>query len=80
MRYYIAEDTKINMCDYCKEKFAECEALGVEFGDGKGNDNVIKCGSFRSNLYCCTLAGLPITIGEIIPNSERVINAEQPKN
>lgn len=35
-----------NMCDFCKNTFAECEAKGVVYGDGIGNDNVVKCNSY----------------------------------
>lgn len=34
-----------NLCDNCYYCFAECESK-PEFGDGVGNDNVIKCDSY----------------------------------
>ena len=36
-------DRKINLFDNSKWKFAECCAMDIEYGDGKGNDNVISC-------------------------------------
>ena len=41
-------DTKINMCDNCVWCFATCESKNVKFGNGTGNDNVIKCDSFNT--------------------------------
>jgi len=40
------ELSKINLCRVCKKCIASCEAKNVEFGDGKGNDNVYLCDSF----------------------------------
>jgi len=39
------ENTKINLCDTCKQTYPECPAVGddITFGDGVGNDNVCKC-------------------------------------
>lgn len=38
-------DTKINLCDDCIFSIAECRAKpeDVTYGDGIGNDNIIKC-------------------------------------
>lgn len=37
-------DTKINLCDTCVCTFGDCDGE-PEFGNGIGNDNVIKCDS-----------------------------------
>ena len=41
-------DTKINLCDTCVFEIPTCDGCGenhygIEFGDGFGNDNIIKC-------------------------------------
>lgn len=36
----------INLCDTCLLCFGECEQDTIEFGNGIGNDNVIKCSSY----------------------------------
>ena len=40
------KSNKINMCDTCINEFATCNPEFIEFGDGKGMDNVIVCNSF----------------------------------
>jgi len=44
------EDTKINLCDTCKFTVPECRPLfeDLKFGDGTGNDNVIKCDEYQN--------------------------------
>lgn len=44
----IAFCTKIHLCDSCVYEFATCEAKNIEFGNGKGNDNVIDCDCFNN--------------------------------
>lgn len=45
----------LNLCDYCKKEFATCDSQtnGLEWGTGKGNDNVVKCVAFEGgrSLY-----------------------------
>ena len=38
------ENTKINLCDTCKQTYPECPVVGddITFGDGAGNDDFIK--------------------------------------
>jgi hypothetical protein len=47
-------DTKINLCDTCKRNvptcFTEMEIKDTTFGDGLGNDNVIACKLYKTNL------------------------------
>jgi hypothetical protein len=44
--------TKVNLCDACKklEDFPLCMPVGdkITFGDGIGNDNIIKCTNYLS--------------------------------
>lgn len=40
------KDTKINLCDTCKDCVPECNPEKIEFGDGIGNDNVIDCSKY----------------------------------
>ncbi len=36
-----------NLCDYCKLHISTCpKANHLEFGNGKGNDNIIECSEF----------------------------------
>jgi hypothetical protein len=42
------ESTKINLCDYCLQNMPECINEKIEFGDGRGNDNVIECDGFTT--------------------------------
>lgn len=41
-------DNKVNLCDSCRNHFADCEADDddVIFGDGEGNDNVCACSKY----------------------------------
>ena len=41
-------DTKINLCDNCLYTIPKCKPSGIEFGDGVGGDNVIKCDKFET--------------------------------
>lgn len=46
------QDTKINKCDSCKKRstFPKCCYYSkVEFGDGYGNDNIIKCVDYEKD-------------------------------
>jgi hypothetical protein len=36
-----------NLCDVCLFDFEDCCAKQINFGCGKGNDNVIECDSFK---------------------------------
>ena len=38
----------IHLCDTCIYCFADCPAKTVEFGNGKGNDNVVHCDSYAN--------------------------------
>ena len=42
-----ARSSKDNLCDSCQFCIGDCDAEDIEFGDGKGNDNVIGCDSYR---------------------------------
>lgn len=46
MRASKSEDSKLNMCDSCRNSPAECEQKLIEFGDGFGDDNVVVCSSY----------------------------------
>lgn len=39
-------DTKIHLCDSCLNSFPECSPKIIEFGEGKGNDNIVKCSDY----------------------------------
>jgi len=36
----------INLCDGCTYTPATCKAVKIEYGNGTGNDNVIKCATY----------------------------------
>lgn len=38
-----------HLCDYCGNVFPECSQEVIEFGNGFGDDNVIKCSSFSGD-------------------------------
>jgi len=65
----------LNLCDYCKKEFATCDSQtnGIEWGTGKGNDNVVYCVAFEAGrdlykeineLKAELAAAKPITCGE----------------
>ena len=39
-------DRKRHLCDTCELTYPECSSTIVEFGDGVGNDNIIKCNCY----------------------------------
>lgn len=41
-------NTEINFCDTCEFDISTCGSYDIKFGDGKGNDNVISCGIYKS--------------------------------
>ena len=47
MRIIYTEDKEENMCETCLNCFATCNPTVCEFGDGFGNDNVIKCSEYN---------------------------------
>ena len=40
---------QLNLCDSCKQHPAECTDRYINFGNGKGDDNVIKCTGYEYN-------------------------------
>ena len=46
MRVFKTEDSNQNMCDTCSLSIAECKPYIIDFGDGLGHDNVIKCSCY----------------------------------
>lgn len=43
-------NTKIHLCDSCIYDFPTCDVKKIEFGNGKGNDNVISCDCYNKEL------------------------------
>ena len=43
---YYTDNTKENMCNSCHNNVPECHPTIIDFGDGYGNDNVIKCNCY----------------------------------
>ena len=47
-------DIKVNLCDTCRYSQPECmndmTVEDIEYGDGKGNDNIIKCTNYDKVL------------------------------
>lgn len=49
---------KSHICNTCKNVYPECNADKVEFGNGKGNDNIVNCDCYESKnphvkgFYC----------------------------
>ncbi len=42
-------DTKVNLCDTCnnRQEYPVCSPTDVKYGDGLGNDNIIKCPNYK---------------------------------
>lgn len=40
------DSSKINLCDSCSFHFTTCLNTDIKFGNGIGNDNVIKCDGY----------------------------------
>lgn len=47
---------KMHLCDSCTYQYPNCDADSIEFGNGKGNDNVIECDAYnqgdREHMAC----------------------------
>lgn len=43
----IAHCDKIHLCDSCIYSIVDCECHNIEFGYGKGHDNIISCDCFN---------------------------------
>ena len=39
--------SEMNLCDYCEHDIPTCPGKDIEYGNGIGNDNIIKCSSFK---------------------------------
>ena len=50
MRIIYTKDTTINLCDTCLNIFPTCTQTILEFGNGPGNDNVIKCSEYNGKM------------------------------
>ena len=44
-RMFRTEDSNLNLCDYCSNRkmVPECWPSDLEFGSGRGNDNIVAC-------------------------------------
>ena len=40
-------DTSVHLCDTCKLTYPECDPKDIDFGDGKGDDNIFKCEKYQ---------------------------------
>ena len=54
----------MNLCNTCENDFAECNSSEIEFGNGKGSDNVIGCNTYQLrsalNEGCCPNCGCEV--------------------
>lgn len=41
------KDADLNLCDTCEHDYPICNGKQVRFGTGKGNDNIIKCNTYK---------------------------------
>ena len=46
MTLFKTNNSKSNLCDTCKNCISSCEGFMLEFGDAKGDDNVIECNGY----------------------------------
>lgn len=44
------KDCLKNLCDTCKNQYPSCSGTILKFGNGIGNDNVIKCDAYAIAL------------------------------
>lgn len=73
MRMYRLKDKEANLCDICRNDFANCFALKPEFGNGLGNDNVIACACYSPPPY--TMFPIDeVEMGEVV---DRTIHEER---
>lgn len=51
----------MNLCNTCEQEYPECSGHDVEFGKGKGDDNIISCDGYKLktilNDGCCPNCG-----------------------
>jgi hypothetical protein len=64
MRIIISDSSTNNLCVDCPNCFTECDPTFLEFGNGPGNDNVVKCSEYTGKM----IAGL--SYGGIAPKRE----------
>lgn len=52
MKLYRAIDSTAHLCDFCARSCETplCWGDNLEFGDGRGNDNIIACPNFTGEL------------------------------
>lgn len=41
------ENNSIHLCDSCLNKYPECDAVEIIFGDGRGDDNICCCNKYE---------------------------------
>ncbi len=65
-------DTKVNLCDTCRLRndYPICCSPDIEFGDGKGNDNIIKCSKHSEGP--AEPCSIPLNV-EITPGTETAV-------
>ena len=52
MKVYISlKNKRNNLCDSCKNCFADCKAEDLIFGKGNDNNNVVLCDTYESAEY-----------------------------
>ena len=75
MRVYRTKESTQNLCDYCYQHIAECtKGTVIEFGNGKGNDNITGCSEFVEKD---SELNYPIKIGEIAPKEQEQGNMDE---
>lgn len=45
------KNSKEHLCDNCKLIYPECKGKNLEFGNGKGKDNIIGCFDFERKNF-----------------------------
>jgi len=46
LKDFLEKERQVHLCDYCMQEPAECPCDKVEYGNGKGKDNVTKCDAY----------------------------------
>jgi len=69
----------LHLCISCRNTYPDCSAEGLEFGDGKGNDNIIKCDSYvMKNIEPDNVGYLDKIQESTFGESDQTINLDVP--
>jgi len=58
------KNRKMNLCNTCSHEFPSCSGKDIEFGEGIGNDNIISCDAYDTDIpnYACPNCGCEVFV------------------